>query len=351
MKNPLLPILLLAGTLLCAGASAQQGNPPATVRVTIAPVATLSINDVDFKHATSPKLLFTIDIDAHGRTIDAVLSMHLSVKTADGESFDDALLVVTYPFEVRGWRTITNLDIDRGAGIRDSIYQIDAAARRRFESTALPAGVMPAGTYRFDVVVTEVGGGSGEGSGTLYLLNPSSVELLFPFDGDQAVASFPLFQWQFDGTRSRISIFEKVPGQRSAEEAASGVALLQANVSGSTFQYPSAGVRALLPGRTYVWYVEGLVASAGGSDVVYRSQLRSFTVAAPGAGAAASLLDEIERSVGPKYQPLFDQLRAEGMSPSGTFQLNGEAISLTDLMRILNRMKENPDAVTSVRSE
>jgi len=60
------------------------------------------------------------------------------------------------------------------------------------------------------------------------------------------------------------------------------VALLTAVSATQSYQYPSAGVRPLLPGKTYVWYVEGLAATSGGTDLVQRSALRWFSVASEG---------------------------------------------------------------------
>jgi hypothetical protein len=327
---------------------------PITVTTVPAPVNTLSITDIDFLNSTTPKWLFTINLFA-GRTVSATMTVTLDVALATGERFPRAIELVTRAFTIPSSRTITNLDIGKSKPIKDSSYIVDPAAKRRFEEVALPSGTMPAGSYNFLVTVLEVGGpASGSQAFSIVLTNPSAIELLFPFDGDNGVGRFPLFQWLFDGSSSTIAVFEKLPGQTSMEEAASGVPHLKRDVVGTSFQYPSApgaGERSLEPGKTYAWYVEGRVSAAGGAGIVIKSPLRSFTVAAQGAYSASSLLEEVERLLDAKHKPVFDQIRAEGLSATGVFRLNGAILSRAELTRLLDQLRSNPGVVMSVGIE
>jgi hypothetical protein len=321
-----------------------------------APVTTLGIGDVDFINSPTPKWLFTIDINTGGRSIVAVLKMTLRAQLATGEDYNPAVELVTKSFVVNGTKTITNLDLGKGKAIQDSIYVKDSEAKKKFESVALPSGTMPAGFYKFDVVVEEIYPGippnnpKGQTDFTITLTNPTSVELLFPSDGDQTVSPLPLFQWMFDGIRSHLAIFEKLPGQSTLEEAATGDTLLSRMVDATVFQYPSSSVRALQPGRTYVWYVEGILGTAGGVSQKVKSPLRSFKVEA-GPGSLSSLLDELERALDPKYKPVFDQIRSEGLSPFGAAHINGTAVAAPDLARLLDYIRTNPGSVLTVGIE
>ncbi len=341
--------LLLTGLLLLPTALPAQ---EIQVNALTAPVSTLGVGDVDFVNSPTPKWLFTIDINTGGRSIVAAMTITLRAQLASGEDYNPAITLTTKSFPVQGTRTITNLDIGKGKPIPDSTYEKDAAAKKKFESIALPSGIMPAGVYTFNVRVDEISPGHSEG-GTdfqITLLNPSTVELLFPSDGDQTVSPFPLFQWTWDGFRSRISIFEKLPSQSSLAEAATGDTLFTRELTQTVFQYPSAGVRALQPGRTYVWTVDGYSATAGGVDQKVKSPLRSFTVAA-GQAATSSLLDELERALDPKYKSVFDQIRAEGLTPFGAAQVNGAAVTGPDLQQLLDFVRNNPGAVLTVGVE
>ncbi|MBM2841263.1 MAG: hypothetical protein HW412_1791 [Bacteroidetes bacterium] len=260
-----------------------------------------------------------------------------------------ALTFTTDSFRVQGTRSITNLELDRT--IRLINYNLDNAAKRTLEETALPTGQIPAGTYTFDVVVTAVdGSASGGTSFTIVLTNPSTVELISPIDEDPFAPQFPLFQWLYDGPSSRISIYEKLPGQTSLEEAASGVPHYTTVVTTNSRLYPSSGARILEPGKTYVWFVEGQVGAAGGTSQTRKSALRSFTVSSNAAQSLSALLDELARTL-PQYQALFDELKSQGFTTASTILLNGSAISMSDLQKLLNKLRQNPDAVTAAGLE
>jgi len=342
-------ILILVASLLYLPARSNGQSiildPPVVI-----PVGTLSISDIDFLNSTSPKLLFTIDMrtSPEGRTVDAIMELAVYVPAYNPDV--QALYIKTRPFTIVSSRTVTNLDL--GKSIQLETNRFDADARRWLENIALPSGWVPPGSYNFVVNVTPLGGGTATPPRTfsIVLTNASSIEPVFPLNGDQLTTSFPFFQWRYDG-RTRISVFEKLENQGNLEEAASGVPLLTAVSETQSYQYPSAGVRPLQPGRTYVWYVEGLASTAGGTDVGQKSDLRWFTIASEGAAASTStstLLEELERALGPKYRALFDQIRAQGLLPQGTVRLNGTMISYADLLQWLNKIRTNPDAVTSV---
>lgn len=321
-----------------------------TVKTISAPVNVLSISDVDFISAATTQWLFSVDIDAGGRSIYAVMTIDLSYTLATGSTRSNVFHLVTKTFPVQGSRTITNLDIGKTKAVKDSTHHWDATAKQELEDIALPSGQLPAGTYTFNVAVTEVPSGTSATAGDAFnitLTNPSTVELLFPVDADQSVSTLPLFQWLFDGTQSHIAVYQKLTGQTSLEEAAQGVPMVSVDVAGSSYQYPASGVRPLVGGSTYVWYVEGHIKAAGGRDKIVRSPLRSFTVAA-GPGTTSSLLDELERSLDPKYKSLFDQLRESGCVVSGSARLNGGSVSSSDLLQILKYLRTNPDAVQTV---
>jgi hypothetical protein len=331
--------------------------PAQAIQVTAitAPVTTLGIGDVDFVHSPTPKWLFTIDINTGGRSITAVMKVDLTVRLSSGENFENppAVELITKSFPVNSTKTITNLDIGTGKTIGDSVNTKNQDAKRKFETVALPSGVMPAGLYTFHVEVIDISANPmspGATDFTLSLYNPTTMELLFPSDGDEMISPLPLFQWMFDGLRSHIAIFEKLPGQSTLEEATTGDTVLSRLVDQTVFQYPSSGVRSLQPGKTYVWFVEGYVATAGGVDQKIKSPLRSFKVEER-TGAVSSLLDELERALDPKYKPVFDQIRAEGLSPFGATRVNGVAVSGPDLQKLLDYVRNNPGAVLTVGIE
>ncbi len=347
MRTRYLTFWVMMCCLLVALSTALSQSP--TVSSIVAPVNQLSVSDIDFRHSTTPKWLFTINIQVVGtRTVTMAVRAGFSIPNRG--DYPIALTFGTDSFTVRGTRSVSNLDLDRT--IRLISYNLDNTAKRSLEETALSSGQIPAGTYTFNVDVTYVDGSAppGHTEFKIVLSNPTTVELISPVDDDQFANQFPLFQWLYDGPSSRISVFEKLPGQTSLEEAASGVPQFTKTTTANSMQYPSSGARILEPGKTYVWFVEGLSGVAGGTAVGRKSSLRSFTVASNGSQTLSSLLDELARAL-PRYQSLFDELKAQGFTTAGSLHLNGTAISIADLQRLVNTLRQNPDAVTTVELE
>ncbi|MEO8166829.1 MAG: hypothetical protein ABI623_01190 [bacterium] len=316
-----------------------------------APVNALSITDLDFLNSTTPKWLFTINMSAPGR-VDAIMTINLDVELAAGSSYSSAAQFISKVFSINGSRTVTNLELGKGKPIPDSMYIFNQSAKAAFQDVALPSGAMPAGSYTFHVDVRTADGSSGDTRiFTFVLSNPSTPILMAPTDGETVVEEFPLFEWQYDGPRATIAIFEQLSGQQSLEEIASGTPQLTATVSTRSFRYPPTGARALQPGKRYVWYVTGLVGVAGGTSLQLRSQPRSFTVSTSRRNSIGWLLQELESTLPTTWKPVFDQIRADGLSPSGTYRFNGAPISLTDLLKVLNEIRSNPESVSAVNLE
>ena len=348
MRKRQASVVLLASALcLLFCLSHAVGQSPVVVTSIVSPVNQLSLGDLDFLNSATPKWLFTINMTVPGGgTVTAMMTIHMNIALASGEEYNDAIVISTKPphFTIPGSRSITNLDLGRTIPVNRA--QIRDDAKHRLEETALPGGSIPAGQYRFMVDVT-VGETTSRTAFEIIISNPTTLELLSPVDGDQFATQFPLFQWIYDGPSSRISIFEELPGQSSLEEAASGVPQFSTTSTSNSLQYPSSGARLLEPGKTYVWFVEGLSNTSGGTSIGRKSALRSFTVGSDGAQSLSSILDDLARAM-PQYQSLFNELKSQGFTTAGTLRLNGTTISVTDLQRLLNRLRTSPDAVTSV---
>ncbi len=350
-------LLFIAIVLLASVPMLAQG-PIIDIGTSVTPANVLTLQDVDFVNATTPKWLFTIDLKIRnaegGNTtpVNVIMAIRMDVLLANGESFSPASELTTRSFPVEGSRSISNLDLKQNP-VYGISYTLSPEAKRRFEELALPTGFMPSGTYTFHIeVTTERYNQSFKASFQFVLSNPSRLELVFPMDHDRSVGPFPFFQWYFDGPRSRISIFEQLPGQSSPQEAAGGVPHATAEVTTNSFLYPSAGVRPLETGKTYVWFVEGIVAASGNPSGSFKSPYRSFTVSAGGGNAAMqSLLDELERVLGPKHKALFDRIRSEALSPTGTLRVDGATITTTELVKLIDRFRSAPAGVINVDIE
>lgn len=346
-------LMLLLGMVLWG----LPASSPAQITVTTihAPVNTLSINDLDFLNATTPKWLFTITMASQSpQPIEVEMTIRLDVYLTGGKTYENAAIFYSKPFILNQTKTVTNLELGRGRGIpqRDvDGYVFNEQAKAAFLAISLPSGSMPAGTYRFTVNVTATGGGSDSKEFAFVLSNPSSPVLLSPTSGETVAEEFPLFQWQYDGPRATIAIYEMLPGQRSLEEATSGPPHATATVTTRSFRYPVTGARPLTPGKSYVWFVKGIVGVVGGTELELRSPLWSFTVASTRATSMSWLLHELESALPPSYKPLFDQIRTQSLSPTGVIRLNGTTITVADLLNLLNDIRTNPETISSVNLE
>ena len=347
--------------LLAAPATAQFDAERIEIACTQAVLDQMTISDVDFGRSTTPKWLFTIEL----RTLPTgssmthvylVLSGDLHLST--GETATDVIRLTTPQFTVNGTKVITNIDLARMELRADYQFDDEKISDVGVKDVALATSRLPAGIYTIRVeAYREVGGNITDlgrpRSPIVYdLRNPSSVELLLPADGDDAIGPFPLFQWLYDGAESRIAIFEKLPGQGSLEETVGGVAHVSQTVRGNSYQYPTGGVRSLRPGATYVWFVEGLSRSSGGTSQPVRSPLRSFAVTSSGkVGPEQSILDLLELTLGPEYKPLFDQIRANELTESGLFRLNDTTLTMDQLLQLLSALRRSPELVRGARIE
>jgi hypothetical protein len=350
--------LALCSVIVLAAGLAPAQNIIMTTSSAVLDQATIA--DVDFIRSTTPKWLFTINLQVSppGNPVaDLLLEIIGDLALANGRTGEDITTLTTLPLTVNESLTLTNLDLGR-PGIKGTyLFNTDRLTQLGVKDIALSGSRLPAGTYTLNVRVYKLENGhrSAEkafGKIVFVLGNPSSVELLSPADRDQQVGQFPLFQWMYDGPRSRISVFERLPGQASVEEATEGVPHIIQEVAGISFQYPTGGVRALQPGRTYVWYVDGLLRSTGGTTQAVRSTLRSFTVSSSDSRKREeSLLERLERALGPNYKSLFDQIRANEFDASGALTLDNTTVTPAQLDALLNQIRQNPDLVKRVHVE
>jgi hypothetical protein len=352
-RRRLAAAVLALATLTPAASQAQTAiilDPPV-----VAPVNQLNLTDIYINTYATSQWLFTIPMrTSNGSTARVRMTLQVAARLATGESFDNAVRVETRDphFTIAGTRSVTNLDL--GSAIPIGPVQVDPEARRTFERVVLPTGRLQAGMYRFRVSVTPMDSGFTTPDPvefTFTITNPSTLTLLFPPTGDETVGQTPLFQWQYDGARSRLAVYERVYASQSLEEAASGVPMLRQDVDGTSFLYPAGGARPLVPGRTYVWYVEGLTAQTGGSTASARSEIRTFTVSKAGVNSLSELLDQLEQALGQKYSNVFTTIRSSLLQPNGEFRTNGGAAALAEVQRIVEQIRKNPDSVISVTLE
>lgn len=191
----------------------------------------------------------------------------------------------------------------------------------------------------------------------LRITNPTRVELLSPMDGEQILTPFPLFQWRSDTRAVILNVFEVQPGMQSLEEAITGIPHLQHRISNSNqFFYPQSapGVRALEPGKRYVWFLEGIYGTSANVEEKITSELYAFTVADPQReGTHNFLLMLLEQLLGAEYANIVQELRDRNLQFQDQIFLDGTLITTAELQAVISalRAQQNNASIINVTIE
>jgi hypothetical protein len=238
---------------------------------------------------------------------------------------------------------LTNFDLNRSGSIGLERSQIDSRFKTIVDD-ALASGVMPEGLYIFRMTLVDQSGVSLDGTKEIVfkLKNSWRVDLRSPRDGESA-NEFPFFEYSYDGDRAILRVAELGENQSREDALSRRPLMLETEVSGNSFLY-SVG-RPLENGKSYVWQLSVSQALAGGGVSNVASPIWAFTVTGNANGRSESpILRQLEELFGTRYPQIFEAIRDGGFSPSGSFILNGAPISQSDLLNMLNQLREKADA-------
>jgi hypothetical protein len=330
-------ILLAAGNT----ASAQSLQ----MEVTYMPVHRLSPADVDFQHGGGTNLLFTIQILNSGEsTVSVALQGVLNVHLASGEFSGQGASFKSNFFDApHGTKIIRNFDLYRTGSIGMDHSDVDGKFQG-YINDGLASGLLPEGEYTFVLTLVDANGNSLDGTKEVVfnLKNTSRAELRSPRDGE-STNEFPLFEFSFDGDRATIRVAEIGEGQSREDAMSRRPLMLEADVVGNSYSYNSG--RPLENGKTYAWQLSVDQALAGGGTNSVVSPIWEFTVSgANGGGSESAIIRQLEDIFGNRYPDIFKAIHDGGFTPSDRFMLNGSTISLSDLLNLLNEIRQNADA-------
>jgi hypothetical protein len=341
--------MLIIVTLISFYASQAQ----LSVRVRMAQIQQLSPAQLDFENFESTVLLFTIDITYPGthlvklvnNQIEAVLRNGATVKMLEGNGFN------TDPFNVTDRRSINNFKLGKSGEIKIQDFNITNEAREKIIKPALATGKFPAGIYRFIINAVDADSQNAvpiETEVNLQLESPSQIELRSPREGE-ITNEFPIFEWTYDGQEVELTINEKLPDMSREEAIGRFPFVFKDKQTGiNSFQYPPVGVRHLQKGKTYVWRVVGKIKAAGGDQNI-ESPLGLFKVEDDiNIIKRSELLDRLERTLGSKWQKVFDKIKEKELNPTEAFYLNNKQLSNAELEDILNFLEQNSSSVEKV---
>ena len=363
LNRKLTASLFLSAVFLLFNVPAFSQLPQLHVTASHADVSQLTVGDIDFQNFGSQHWFFTLNVDG---TPNQNVRLFLRIDVALPSAFyGDAVTMETEPFTTP--RSISNLDIGKNGTIRTEpgSFHYSNEAKDAVQSLALATGRLPVGTYTFNIKVENVDVPLVADSTqvVLTLQNFSTIELLNPQDEGTVSSPFPLFQWQYDGDKVELLVYEKLPQNQSKEDALSGTPYLDVHsgdpglpVGVHTFQYPTGGVRALEDGKTYVWTIRSIQSGSGGSDAGSNSQVWEFTVASSGEApnnpadqyvSTEQISDQLQDIPGVDVAALKQLLTDYQLS--GDVYLNGQKISLDELRQLLAELLANPDRIIELK--
>ncbi len=341
-------VLLFLGAAQAASVNGgARAQCPITLGVSYTPAQQLSVADIDFAHFESRSLLFTMNIsNTGGTTAYANLDIDLQATLASSGPIHDHLMFVSKTFGIpAGGSVITNLNLGRGGGIKDSMFIFPQEMKDKVQDVALGTGKFPAGTYTFTLKLNPQGCGIVTTEPIVFIIeNASRVELRSPRDGE-TVNQFPLLEFYQDGRSAILTVSEKSGAQSREDAIDRRPPMLEVELNGvNSFLY--AGGRPLESGKEYVWRVVEKQLGAGGTFASVTSPIGLFRVSADAsANADDAILAALEEMLGPRYSALFTQLRNGGYKLSGHYDLNGTALSQSDLLTLINELRAIADGI------
>ena len=325
------------------------------------PVTELTIGDLDFKIGGSHSLFFTLTVQSpQPRRVQ--LHGDLGIVLASGEAFSNAATLTTKPFDVP--RMLSNLDIGPGRGIQTQKFEFSKEAKDHVEDPALSTGKLPAGLYTLTISISDSGSDHPINPDcikviTLNLQTISRLDLISPPDNSILPNPFPQFNWQYDGDRVELSVYEWLSGKHSKEDAAEGTPQLiirsgdpDLPVGARSFQYPTNAVRALEPGKTYVWRIKGLNLGSGGLGTAASSDIWQFNIASAGGNVSAGgsggdlALQLMNLGLAAQIQ---NGLLSGDLQLTGVLLIDGLPVSAEEVTRILRDLAANPDKIISIK--
>ncbi|MBI5215580.1 MAG: hypothetical protein HY960_07480 [Ignavibacteriae bacterium] len=362
-----LPIFISCFVLFLFGEQAKSQQ--LRLNETHADINQLTIGDIDFENFGSQNWFFTLDMSCENclPLTTVRLFVNVDIALADAQ-YIDAVRFNTESFQLP--KSISNTDIGRdgSVAIQTGTFVFSQEAKDKIQNLALATGKLPDGTYTFHLRIEDVNPITpavyDSREIVLTIRSFSRIELLSPLDNSDISTPFPLFQWAFDGEQVELSIYEKMTHHQSNEEALSGTPLLVVRtgdaglpVGVQTFQYPTAGVRALELGKSYVWVVRSLSTGTGGSDAGLNSEVWKFTVSQSGGGTTNNLAEEFvstERLSSilndiPGMDAGALQRLLEEYQMTGEIYINGQKISVMELRLILEELMRNPDRIIEMK--
>jgi hypothetical protein len=361
LRGMMVCVLLIALPLLVP--AQEDPNVIITFDVQLIDVDVFYLSDAAFNMQNvlaSPAgpILFTMTLTSD-RAVNVSVGIRLEAETRFTQGPIEIFSGITRPvsLEANTPRFFTNRDLGKGGVLElidhELIDIVDPSPdTRQFVDVVRGTGKLPDGLYNF-YLTAYIPASTAPPYGPfeelqsierqLNIVNPTRVELLSPYDGERVVTQFPLFQWRSDTRRVILRVFEIPQGARSLDETITGIPHLERPISDSNqFFYPQtgAGIRSLEPGKSYVWYIEGLYRTSANIEEAITSELYEFTIVDPAQYSSSDyFLMQLERLLGSEYPDILTQLEQGHIEFTGEIFLDGASITRAEFGMIIDAIR------------
>lgn len=384
MKHTLLSIALIL--TVCTTGWAQSGEEYVQTELTESPdqYTMMYVSDLS-KLLSDPgdaPVLFRLELRPT-RPMDPPPEISLEVEfTAEVPELnltnEQIFLIRTGPFPLKGEISLTNRNIGNPTNtvttlsgeqilIRtEQVEYIRGGRQEELINQVLETPNVPAGVYTFRFTVRSEDGRFSQPVSEIRsfeISDRSTVHLVMPPNNSRLHTPYPVFQWESPGTDAGciygLRVCEFDPQQHSSpEDALHDQSVLPYPDNGgyhrieqtTSFQYPLEEAKDLESGQTYVWHVQKYCSTTRGEETV-ESEILSFTLGDRGGEHSEMILKTV------LGESLYERLFGTGSRLAGysmntnEIMLNGEAISLSELMRISARFDAGERTIISTDIE
>lgn len=352
-----LTIFLLFFILLSSNVCFSQ-NVEVTLSVfNLDRIQTLYVSDYDILQEGTGEELFRINIT---NSAGAISGSHIRIEL----SKDNKILayVTTNPFDLPpGTYSFTNVQLNQGeyeiAGKTISVKESGIVEEDigNIQENILASGKMPIGHYT--LATTIYGNNNNElGSDAVHFIitNPSFVQLVSPGSlagyglPEDIYTEFPVFQWNGNGEKYQVLVFEKKGSSQSIDEILGGTPNWKTDpgedpLTSLSVQYnPGSGSIPLEFGKTYYWFTKMLVETSSGEEKI-NSEVWQFCLVDPvnfnnkqGLLTKESLLNFLREILGDRVDDISQSLTDFHLQ---TISVNGQNITVQELYEILKEYK------------
>lgn len=363
MKKYFLTVFLLFFILLNGNVCFSQNSVSISLDIfNLDRIQTLYVSDFDILQEGTNEELFRITISNSGSSDIPGCQIRLEL------SKDNKILayVTTKSFELPpGAYSFTNVQLNQGEytiggqTIRVKESKMSEEDIGSIQENILSSGKAPVGVYKIVAMIcinnsTVPEDVNDSAVDEFIITNPSFVQLVSPGSlagyglPEDIYTEFPVFQWNGNGEKYQVLVFEKKGSSQSIDEILGGTPNWKTDpgedpLTSLSVQYnPGSGSIPLEFGKTYYWLTKMFVETSSGEEKI-NSEVWQFCLVDPvnfnnkqGLLTKETLLNFLRDILGDRVDDISQSLTDFHLQ---TISVNGQNITVQELYEILKEYK------------